>query len=230
MYLLHYGLQRSGTNFLETLLKRKYQVHFLNSNKDRNAPIQKHFRLYDEKDIIPDPQYQNDIFISNFASFESLLKAVPNYYLVISKDPYSWLLSYEGWAKKCNWPAVSYHYASEYNLFYGKWLAFSKETERIKFIRYVDLIQDPSKVLGRLEAEMSLKKRFLSGLVSNTVKIVSQSSAFSDEKRNYYLNEKYLESYSDEDLREVNALIDPNVISSLGYERKGFVLPQKVSE
>lgn len=50
MKVLHYGLQRSGTNFLETLLKRKYRIQFLNSNQDRKSPLQKHFRLYDDKE------------------------------------------------------------------------------------------------------------------------------------------------------------------------------------
>lgn len=86
MNLLHYGLQRSGTNFLETLLKKNYRVHFLNSNRDRSSPLQKHYRLYDNKDIIPEPQYHNDTEVENFKQFEALLEVLPDYYLIISKD------------------------------------------------------------------------------------------------------------------------------------------------
>ena len=100
MYVLHYGLQRSGTNYLETLLKKNFRIRFLNSNKDRRSPLHKHCRLYKNKQIIPEPQYQNDIVVDTFDQFESLFEVVPDYYFIISKDPYSWNLSYRNWAKK----------------------------------------------------------------------------------------------------------------------------------
>ena len=221
MNLLHYGLQRSGTNFLQTVLKKKYCVRFMNRNKDRSSPLQKHFRLYDEKDIIPEPQFRNEIKIPTFNEFEQLLEVASDYYLVISKDPYSWLLSYKKWAKKRNWPSVTYHYIMEYNLFYGKWLEFSQQTEKILFVRYIDLLQDADEELKRLESKMHLKKRFLSPLLSSVVNKVSQSGKFSNDKRSYYLSEQYLKSYTEEDLKEINDLIDPEVITLLGYQKKG---------
>jgi hypothetical protein len=159
--LLHYGLQRSGTNFLETLLKKKYRVRFLNSNTDRSSPLQKHFRLYDNKEVIPEPQYRNNIKVKNFDEFERLLETLPDYYVVISKDPYSWFLSYSNWAKKCNWPTVAHHYIKEYNLFYGKWLEFSGQTDKIVFVRYIDLLQNTDLELERLETKMKLQKNCL---------------------------------------------------------------------
>ncbi len=75
MKLLHYGLQRSGTNFLESLVAKKYRVKFLNSNIDgirpeRSSPLHKHFRLYDEKDIVPEPKFRNELKITSFNDFE----------------------------------------------------------------------------------------------------------------------------------------------------------------
>lgn len=135
MKLLHYGLQRSGTNFLESLLAKKYHIEILNSNiqgirPDRSSPLHKHFRLYDEKDIVPEPKFTNELKINSLDAFEQLLEVVPDYYLIISKDPYSWFLSYSAWAKRSNWPEVPYHYILEYNLFYGKWLEFSRQTKK----------------------------------------------------------------------------------------------------
>lgn len=221
MNLLHYGLQRSGTNFLEALLKKMYRVRFLNSNSDRSSPIQKHFRLYDEKHIIPEPQYENSLKIKSFNDFEQLLEVVPDFYLVISKDPYSWLLSYSDWAKKCNWPVVPHHYIMEYNLFYGKWLEFSQQTERTIFVRYIDLLRDTDEELSSLESKMYLKKKALYPFTSRAVDKVSQSGKFSDNRLSYYLNEQYLKSYTKEDLDEINELIDPKVITLLGYQKKG---------
>ena len=117
-------MQRSGTNCLETLLQKNYRVHFLNSNRDRSSPLQKHGRIYDDKNIMPEPQYQNDIYVDKFDQFEILFDVIPEYYIIVSKDPYSWCLSYLNWAGKCGWPDVDHHYIEEYNLFYGKYLRF----------------------------------------------------------------------------------------------------------
>jgi hypothetical protein len=218
--LLHYGLQRSGTNFLETLLKKKYRVRFLNSNTDRSSPLQKHFRLYDNKEVIPEPQYRNNIKVKNFDEFERLLETLPDYYVVISKDPYSWFLSYSNWAKKCNWPTVAHHYIKEYNLFYGKWLEFSGQTDKIVFVRYIDLLQNTDLELERLETKMKLQKKLLMRLMPRKVDKVSQSSSFTGERRVYYLSEKYIERYTTKELRVLNLALDPRVISFLGYEKR----------
>jgi len=216
--LLHYGLQRSGTNFLESLLRKKYRVRFLNSDRDRSSPLQKHFRLYDDKKIIPEPQYLNELTIPDFAHFEGLLETRPDYYIVISKDPYSWLLSYNNWARKCNWPAVPHHYIEEYNLFYGKWLEFSRQTRKIVFVRYIDLLQDAESELNRLESLMGLSKGFFYKFRSNVIGKVSQTGKFSTDRRDYYLDEKYLERYDAGELKKVNSLLDRETISGLGYE------------
>ena len=218
MKLLHYGLQRSGTNFLETAIKKNYRVKFLNDNQDRSSPLHKHFRLYDEKEIIPEPQYRNDLETAGFKEFERLLEVVPDYYLVISKDPYSWLLSYTRWAEQCHWPDVSHHYLIEYNLFYGKWLEFSGQTDRILFVRYLDLLQASDKELSRLESQIALKKKFLSPFTSRLITKVPQSEEFSNNRREYYLTRQYLKSYTREELHTINTLIDPQLLSGLDYQ------------
>lgn len=218
MKLLHYGLQRSGTNFLESLLKKNYRVQFLNSNKSRSLPLQKHFRLYSKKNIIPEPQYCNNIIVENFENFEALFEVVPDYYLVLSKDPYSWYLSYREWAKKCNWPKVNHHYIEEYNLFYGKFLEFSNQTEKVIFVKYIDLLKDSNAVLNQLQERMNLKKTIISRFILRKPSKVSQSSRFANERRAYYIEEKYLKEYSNEDLQLLNDSLDIEVTGLLGYQ------------
>ena len=219
MNLLHYGLQRSGTNFLEATLKRNYRVRFLNSNKNRDAPIQKHFRLYDDKEKVPQAEYSNTLSTPDFKSFEGSLETVAEYYVVISKDPYSWYLSYSQWAQKNNWPEVSHHYILEYNLFYGRWLEFSQQTNKIIFVKYYDLLNNLDAELDRLKLTMGLKPSFTSRFRSRAPIKVSQSKNFSDDKRSFYLEKKYLEKYSSADLQEINSLIDSTTIAGLGYEK-----------
>lgn len=225
MRLLHYGLQRSGTNFLESLLAKKYRVMFLNSNIDgvrpeRSSPLHKHFRLYDEKDLVPEPKFRNEYTITSLNAFEQLLEVIPDYYLIISKDPYSWLLSYQDWARRSNWEEVPYHYILEYNLFYGKWLEFAQQTNKILFVRYIDLLRDPDEELKRMESIMHLKKKFLYLLRSNMVPKVPQSGEFSIDRRSYYLGEQYLNNFTKEGLQEINVLINPEVLTLLGYQKK----------
>lgn len=217
MKLLHYGLQRSGTNFLESLLVGTFNVRFLNSNRDRRSPLQKHFRLYDNKDIVASPLYRNEISVTDFAHFESLLTKRPDHYLVISKDPYSWHISYQTWARKCSWPAVNHHYIQEYNLFYGKLLELSSQTDRFTFVRYVDLIRDTAGELEKLQSKLNLKRRFLARFSLSGPGKVSQSAQFTEERRAYYLEERYLDTYNKDSLQELNDHLDPRVASSLGY-------------
>ena len=84
MNILIYGLQRSGTNFLESLLKTNFHVHFLNSNDSRSVPIQKHFRFYKNKKCIPTPEYLNQLEINSFHEFEALFTPKPDFYFIIS--------------------------------------------------------------------------------------------------------------------------------------------------
>jgi hypothetical protein len=99
-------------------------------------------------------------------------------------------------------------------------LEFSRQTKRILFVRYVDLLRDPDEELRRLELIMHLKKKFLYILRSNVVFKVPQSGEFSIDRRSYYLGEEYLHEYTKEGLQEINDLIDPEVLTRLGYQKK----------
>ncbi|MEM1340048.1 MAG: sulfotransferase domain-containing protein [Bacteroidota bacterium] len=220
--LLHYGLQRSGTNFLETLLLKNFRINMLNSNEDRAHPVQKHFRLYDEKELIPDLQYQNALFYKNFEEYlDSLeLDAEIHGLIVVSKDPYSWLTSYNKWGKKCGWPAVDHHYAEEYNLFYSKWIAFAKEDKRIMFVRYYDLLTSPVEELQKIQQYFNLSKTLKSKFtgIQGSFKKVSHSTAFTSNRMEYYRNKEYLKDYSAAELENINEKIEETVFTSLGYE------------
>ena len=225
MKLLHYGLQRSGTNFLEALLKRNFRVSFLNSARDRRSPLQKHFRFYEQKNIVPEPQYRNDLVVRTFAEFEELFVKPPQFYVVISKDPYSWYLSYRNWAQICNWPTVGHHYIEEYNLFYDSFLELAKQTDKILFVRYVDLLQTDHAELQRLASRMNLRRRPLLGLLSKTPRRVPQSSHFADERRDYYLRKDFMREFTAGELRELNARLDHRVATALGYAEHDVPAP-----
>lgn len=220
--LLHYGLQRSGTNFLEALLKKNFRVNIPNLRKERDHPLQKHFRLYDEKTKIPEPKYYNEYLYNHFEEFEYSLGLHNKVHgiIIVSKDPYSWLLSYEKWANKCAWPTPNYHYIEEYNLFLNKWREFKNQTHKIIFVRYIDLLEKPEEILTQILAKFELKKKlsFYNSKFTLSQKKVAVSDVFTAEKEEYYLKRKYLNHYSNQSLENVNKYLSKELMQFLQYE------------
>jgi len=220
--ILIYGLQRCGTNFLHQLLLKNFQVRIPNG-KIRNQPLHKHFRLYEEKSKVPEYKFSNDLYVNSLQEYTQALdtnKEITGF-VVISKNPYSWLLSYKNWGKKCDWPNVPYHYIEEYNLFYEKWLNFySSNNQQIIFIRYIDLLLNTNKELQRIQKHFDLKNRWINQVIGevNKLKKVPESKKFTSDRFQYYKNQQYIQEYSNTELEEINEILNPNIISQLGYE------------
>jgi len=221
--ILHYGLNRSGTNYLKELLALYFDINFINNEDERNNPLHKHFRLYDNKDLIDRENFHNTVFFRNFDDF--LKEAAPDNSVkmiaVISKDPYSWDLSYRSWGKKNNWEEPAHPPVLEYNEFYRKWYAFSQESEKIVMIRYMDLLQEPAVTLEYLRKRFNLPLRTE---LSNIKKIrkVPMSHRFTRKRRRYYTKMRYLDDYSPDALNEINQLIDHDLIKKMGYKSYGI--------
>ena len=158
--------------------------------------------------------------VQDFQQFESLFVLKPDYYLVVSKDPYSWYVSYRNWARVCHWPTVRHHYIEEYNLFYGKFLELARQTDRIIFVRYMDLLADSVGMLGYLERTMKLEKTFLSTLFRKRPGRVPLSTRYTQKERVEYLNEGFLQKMSAAEFEELNRNLDKGVCRALGYEVK----------
>ena len=214
--ILLYGLQRSGTNYLETLIKLNYPgCVFLNGEK-RNEITHKHYRLYDNKLVIPEPQFTNNNTYPDFEHFESALpkNMVPDLYILISKDPYSWFGSYVNWSKKNNWVKPNYHYIEEYNLFYRKWMTFAEQTDKVIFIRYADLLTDPLGTLNKIGTALHLAPKHK----LKTTKKVYASKRFTGNKKERFLNKDYMKSIAPEDLQAIQLKIDRELMKFLGYQ------------
>ncbi len=217
--ILHFGLNRSGTNYLKELLLRHFDLEFLNREEERDHPLHKHFRIYDDKTLIGRPNFSNTVRYGTFADFEAdnFPGNKPDLYVIISKDPYSWHLSYKSWGEKNNWEPSPHPFVYEYNKFYKKWLEFSEETNRIVFVKYTDLLKDSERILR------SLAERF--GLdqvkpieADKRIKKVPMSHRFSQKRLRYYLENQYLDEFTSAELQEINRNIDHELIRKLGYK------------
>lgn len=212
--ILMYGLQRSGTNYMEALIKLNYpDVQFLNGIV-RNEITHKHFRLYPQKHIIPEPQFANTLNVPDLVAFEKQLPfAPPDLYLVVSKDPIGWYSSYMKWSKKNNWPPHAHHYIEEYTLFYGMWKDYAAETDRILFVRYDDLLTAPETVLQQVGAKLGYPplQKF-----RNTRKVYA-SRRFTAEKKQAHLSGAHKQVLSADDLQAIRTLTDPALLTFMGY-------------
>ena len=160
---LHFGLQRSGTNYFVKYFKDWFGNKIWNlenvQNISRNSPLHKHFRLYDNKDLVPELSYYNNCSIMCLDDYNNLvmnfgkpndLFDLKNYPIfIITKDPINWLSSYKKWAIKCNWE-LKETYINEYFEFYGRWLLLANEGHKIMFIKYIDLVNKPIMVAFRI--------------------------------------------------------------------------------
>ena len=202
---------------METLIKLNFPgCIFLNGEK-RNEITHKHYRLYDNKNVIPEPQFVNSGVHPTFQLFEQELpkNKIPDLYIIVSKDPYSWFVSYRNWSKKNNWPNPEYHYIEEYNLFYGKWMHFSKESPKIIFVRYSDLLTEPLEVLNKIGKSLNL-----SPLIKlKSTKKVYASKRFTGTKKDEFLNKDHLKKITSEDMKIIDLTIDHELIKCLGYEK-----------
>ena len=216
------GYSEVGQIFLSPYLKKNFKVSIPNLKKEREHPLQKHFRLYDDKTKIPEPKYFNKITYNKFEEFEKSLglsKKIQGI-IIISKDPYSWLLSYEKWANKCAWPSPEYHYIEEYYLFLNKWREFQKQTDKIMFIRYIDLLEKPEKILNQIQVKFELKNKFsiFNTKLTTTQKKVAVSDVFTQKKKDYYTKRQYLGQYSNQSLKSINDILPNELMQFLQYE------------
>lgn len=154
---LLYGIQRSGTNYVQQIVLKNFQdIRFHNQQNSRCLPTHKHFRLYDEKSIIPDIRFSNAFTYRNFRDFKRHIGKMAgkeiSIFFVCIKDPYSWYLSYKKHARKNKYvylkKSLNSHYLIDYNLFYRKWYDFSVEApDEVLFLKNEDLIEDPDGLL-----------------------------------------------------------------------------------
>ena len=217
--LLLYGLQRSGTNYFERTLKENFVVNFLNSDDDRRHPIQKHFRIFDDKSLTSMKDYSNDSIFESFADFENAVGVKVSAYMIISKDPYSWFLSYRSWAEKCNWPAFSSHPAKEYEAFYQKWMDFAAQSDQVHFVKYIDLLEEPEEALLKIGEKLELHRRVKSKISLQTPEKVPQSKNFSDAAKRFYTEKEYLRNFTEREIGTINEYVSDKTFAALGYER-----------
>lgn len=226
MDLMIYGLQRSGTNYTEALILENFKnVAFWNEHYPKSLPTHKHFRLYDQKHLVPSLYYLNEFFYPSFSDFDqhvsSLTKKEGLKYVIVVKDPYGWYKSYLRYAhrtKEVNFlkKDANGQFMLEWNLFHKKWLDFAEEApERVHIVRYKDLLSNFEESLELMQQTLALTPKESTWY---NPKSVGMSKRFSLQRKDYYTKGAYLEEIEPLHFRVITEMIDPEVCSKLNFD------------
>lgn len=198
-----YGLQRSGTNVMQKFLETNFNISFMN-NGDRQSPCHKHFRIYDDKDIIPQTdktnQYNNQYIINSLEELDILLKDFnhTNRYIIVYKNIFSWLPSIEKWAKGCKWKTNSkMEFVEDYLNFIKKW--YSIKNDRVFFIKYEDFLNISDSLVNKLSLFLNKKQK----QIIYSFDKVDCSRKFTTSQKKYYIDHEYMSLYSKEELEKI---------------------------
>ena len=207
-----YGLQRSGTNVIQSFLETNFNISMNNNNNkqspsDRQSPSHKHFRIYDDKTIIPKTtkmnQYTNEYTINSVEELDELLEDSngTNRYIIVYKNIFSWLPSIEKWAKNCKWETNSkMEFVNDYLNFMKKW--YSIRNNRVIFIKYEDFLTI-SNENNALRNKLSVFFNHNLTSIEPPSNKVRWSDKFTNVQKSYYLNHEYMSLYSKEDLDKI---------------------------
>ncbi len=188
-----FGLRRTGTNYLSKLLKDNYKVKMMGGAVGwKHGPYRVRRFLGREVNCI-----------------------------VISKNIYSWLTSlhrrYSSWDfYKALEPA---DFTVMYSFAYGNWLDIPKklETKKCSFVKYENLIENPSLVCERVSKELGFKRKTKEFINIERIVKPREILGTKDFDKEYYINRKYMTKYNEKLQKHIKTHTDLDVIKALGY-------------
>lgn len=207
MSIYLYGLQRSGTNVINTFLVNNFNINFSNDENNRQSIKHKHFRIYNNKNYIPKTdkpkQYYNNIIINKLENLDVKLDNKKNKYIIVYKDIYSWLPSIEKWAKMCKWKSnTKLDFVNDYCEYISKWNEL--KNERVLFIKYEEyldcLVNKNNNLINKIEIFLKVKRPNKIVFPKN----VNCSKTFTLNRFNYYKNKEYIKEYTKNELKIIN--------------------------
>lgn len=105
--LMHHGLQRSGTNYVNACLRRIGATPINTFDPRRASPRHKHFRWQPDKDSIPPflrAQYGNREIAVDLQAIERIARLPKGCrHLVVRREETAWLASICNWGIGCGW-------------------------------------------------------------------------------------------------------------------------------
>lgn len=168
--LVHQGIQRSGTNFLFTVLEAgEYRV--LNRiDPARNNPRHKHFRWQADKDtIVMDPRYRNRLVAETVHDINRICRYPDEMrHLVLFRPPRDWIDAIFRWGISNTWfPSeeafldrdLHRAFLREWHAYYAAWAGFAaRDPGQVMMLSYADLRDSREATLARIDAFMGVQR------------------------------------------------------------------------
>ena len=214
-YVKMFGIQRTGTNFIQQILRQNYK----NVRALDNQFGWKHGTPLSLKKI--------DIWIAakpNRKKYYPILNDIKSgnlmYPCFIIKNPYSWHQSIKKWnGSKFNLEK-SY---KRYNLLYTSYRNFYEEDYKSSglyrqgiIIRYEDVLKDTQRVISEIAKSFGLEPKG-NFVIPNKV---PQSANFDEDRKKFYLGSGTFDLPS-KIVQKINSLVDWNLMAFYGYTKKG---------
>ena len=197
-----YGIQRTGTNFLTSLIRKNIKK----SNVAVNGFGWKHGYVLSRDGIVNWKRTKNvDIEIPNN------IKPI-----IIIKNPYSWYNSIKRWRINCS---GSFNFSEQYkrynNLYFShKNMYYSDLYSEPFFIKYEDLISNEEKEINNISKHFGVETTE----TFDIPKKVKLSDKFTEEKRKYYLrNDDF--GMGKKKVKMINDILDWDMLKSYGYTK-----------
>ncbi len=227
-----FGLQRSGTNYLQWLLEHNFSnVRVLVDHTGwKHGPVPDRID-WSGKDW-HDPDWSSpaaatfvlrrleELGPAGIAQLEQEYSSQRLTQVFIFKNPYAWCHSYARYRGMPLLPVAS----ETVRLWCDRnrqWHSFAENhTDRSLFIAYEDLLARPTMVLAHVRG-LGLER--LSGPWRDVRRTMTPLGVPSvkDFDRGYYLRRCYLRNYDPENLAYVRRLLPPGLMRKLGYDREG---------
>jgi len=240
-YIKIYGERNSGTTYLQALVAANLDVAILPGVAPRRlrrlfrnneAVIDLYFRLTTARNlgwkhrIAPAPQELQ----------HAALPASRVLFLIISKNPYAWLLSlfrhpyhYQGelttfeafltqeWRTvgRERHPAPFANPIEMWNAKYASYLRLAR-TASCHFIRYEDLLAAPEQTIIEIASKQAIPRR-TSTLINVQESTKGEAGRDFDYYRRYYLAERWREELDATAVAIINRFLDASIAEALGY-------------
>lgn len=231
------GERNTGTNYITKLLSQNMDVRILGGGPSYSW--EKWFGL-------GNISMNSFFFISGWRNL-GWKHAAPNLttnkidkcnFIVVVKNPYSWLLSlhkrpYHNWDAaqlpfsefiEAPWPLMhcdniksrSVTPVELWNIKNKAYYDLTQKTKSAMLIKYEDILDSPENFVRRVSATLNLRLRGDFVLQSQGAKSADKNKSF-DFYRDYYLNESWQERLAQSDISIINECLDTKLMDKLGY-------------
>ncbi|MEM7367495.1 MAG: sulfotransferase domain-containing protein [Bacteroidota bacterium] len=225
-HLLLYGLQRSGTSYVQTLLPANFDIKLEIDTYTYSLPIHKHFRPYAKPWFFPHLNLLHNFSYASFSEFDAHCQRLTHIedlkYIVVAKEPYSWYLSFYRFANResifyrMKKKYIHHMYVLDYSQYFKKWLEFRDACpEKVMIVNYESFLEDFEGAMDEMKDKLGLTKT--QDTYQNFSK-VGMSKKFTKEKKDMYLKGESYKTFRDEELLVLSENLDEEVVNRLGYQ------------